>query len=130
MRFIVLFILLSFPVIDLVVTMRFARWTGIPTLVWLLASAAVGTLLLRHERGGFRARTLGALRGDQPLMRGLVDSGRKVLAGMLFILPGLLSDLLAIALLLLPINLGRQLATQTAGSGFGDPLDGDYRRID
>jgi UPF0716 protein FxsA len=129
MRFIVLFILLSFPVIDLMVTMRFARWTGIPTLVWLLVSAAVGTLLLRHERGGFRARTLGALRGDQPLMRGLVDSGRKVLAGMLFILPGILSDLLAIALLLLPINLGRQLA-QAAGSAFGDPLDGDYRRVD
>ncbi len=127
MRFIVLFILLAFPVIDLMVTMRFARWTGIPTLVWLLASAAVGALLLRHERGGFRARTLAALRGDQPLMRGLIDSGRKVLAGMLFILPGILSDLLAIALLLLPINLGRQLATQTAG-GFGDSLDGDYRR--
>jgi len=130
MRFIVLFILLSFPVIDLMVTMRFARWTGIPTLVWLLASATVGTLLLRHERGGFRARTLGALRGDQPLMRGLVDSGRKVLAAMLFILPGILSDLLAIALLMLPINLGRRLATQSAGTGFGDPLDGDYRHIE
>ena len=130
MRFIVLFILLSFPVIDLMVTMRFARWTGIPTLGWLLASATVGTLLLRHERGGFRARTLGALRGDQPLMRGLVDSGRKVLAAMLFILPGILSDLLAIALLMLPINLGRRLATQSAGTGFGDPLDGDYRRIE
>jgi UPF0716 protein FxsA len=129
MRFIVLFILLAFPVIDLMVTLRFARWTGIPAFVWLLASASVGMLLLRHERGGFRARTLGALRGDQPLMRGLVDSGRKVLAAMLFILPGILSDLLALALLLLPINLGRRLATQTAG-GFGDSLDGDYRRIE
>ena len=130
MRFIVLFILLSFPVIDLMVTLRFARWTGVPAFVWILVSAAVGTLLLRHERGGFRARTLGALRGDQPLMRGLVDSGRKVLAAMLFILPGILSDLLAIALLLLPINLGRQLAAQAAGGGFGDSLDGDYRRIE
>lgn len=129
MRFVVLFILLAFPVLDLMVTMRFARWTGVPTLVWLLTSAAVGTLLLRHERGGFRARTLGALRGDQPLMRGLVDSGRKVLAAMLFILPGILSDALAVALLLLPINLGNRLATQTAG-GFGDSLDGDYRRVD
>ena len=130
MRFVVLFILLSFPVIDLMVTLRFARWTGVPAFVWILVSAAVGTLLLRHERGGFRARTLGALRGDQPLMRGLVDSGRKVLAAMLFILPGILSDLLAIALLLLPINLGRQLAAQAAGGGFGDSLDGDYRRIE
>jgi UPF0716 protein FxsA len=130
MRFVVLFILLSFPVIDLMVTLRFARWTGIPALIWILVSAAVGTLLLRHERGGFRARTLGALRGDQPLMRGLVDSGRKVLAAMLFILPGILSDLLAIALLLLPINLGRRLAAHATGGGFGDSLDGDYRRID
>lgn len=129
MRFIVLFILLAFPVIDLMVTFRFARWTGIPMLLWLLASASIGTLLLRHERGGFRARTLGALRGDQPLMRGLVDSGRKVLAAVLFIVPGILSDLLAVALLLLPINLGRQLAAQTA-AGFGDSLDGDYRRVE
>lgn len=129
MRFIVLFILLAFPVIDLLVTFRFARWTGVPILFWLLASASIGALLLRHERGGFRARTLGALRGDQPLMRGLVDSGRKVLAAVLFIVPGILSDLLAVALLLLPINLGRQLAAQTAAS-FGDSLDGDYRRVE
>ncbi|HEY2865270.1 MAG TPA: FxsA family protein [Casimicrobiaceae bacterium] len=129
MRFVVLFILLAFPVLDLIVTMRFARWTGIPTLLWLLISAAVGMMLLRHERGGFRERTLGALRGDQPLMRGLVDSGRKVLAAMLFILPGILSDVLAVALLLLPINVGRRLATQAATAGF-DSLDGDYRRIE
>lgn len=128
MRFVVLFILLAFPALDVIVTMRFARWTGIPTFVWLLISVTVGMLLLRHERGGFRARTLGALRGDQPLMRGLVDSGRKVLAAMLFILPGIVSDALAVALLLLPINVGSRLAAQTAG-GF-DPLDGDYRRID
>ncbi|HKW81534.1 MAG TPA: FxsA family protein [Casimicrobiaceae bacterium] len=129
MRFVVLFILLAFPVLDLIVTMRFARWTGIPTFVWLITSATVGLLLLRHERGGFRARTLGALRGDQPLMRGLVDSGRKVLAAMLFIMPGIISDALAVALLLLPINLGRRLAAQTA-NGFGDTLDGDYRGVD
>jgi UPF0716 protein FxsA len=104
--------------------------TGIPAVVWLLTSAAVGTLLLRHERGGFRARTLGALRGDQPLMRGLVDSGRKVLAAMLFILPGILSDVVALALLMLPINLGSRLAPLTAGGGFSDSMDGDYRRID
>ena len=129
MRFVVLFILLAFPVLDLIVTMRFARWTGIPTFVWLITSATVGLLLLRHERGGFRARTLGALRGDQPQMRGLVDSGRKVLAAMLFIMPGIISDALAVALLLLPINLGRRLAAQTA-NGFGDTLDGDYRGVD
>ena len=32
--------------------------------------------------------TVAAMHGEQPLLRGLLDSGRKVLAGLLFILPG------------------------------------------
>ena len=132
MRFLVLLIVLAFPVIDVLATLRFARWTGVPVLAWMLVSTAAGLLLLRHERLGFRARTLAALRGDRPLMRGLFDSGRKVLAALLLILPGVLSDLLALLLLLLPINVGRPLATAGAGFGMprGDTLDGDYRRVD
>jgi UPF0716 family protein affecting phage T7 exclusion len=49
---------------------------------------------------------------------------------MLFILPGILSDVVALALLMLPINLGSRLAPLTAGGGFSDSMDGDYRRID
>jgi UPF0716 protein FxsA len=134
MRFLVLLIVLAFPVIDVFATLRFARWTGVPALAWMLASMIAGMLLLRHERMDFRARTLAALRGDRPLMRGLFDSGRKVLAAFLLILPGVLSDLLAILLLMLPINVGTSLAPQTVGAGLGmrrrDALDGDYRRID
>ena len=134
MRFLVLLIVLAFPVMDVLATLRFARWTGVPALAWMLASTVAGLLLLRHERLGFRARTLAALRGDRPLMRGLFDSGRKVLAALLLILPGILSDLIALVLLLLPINVGAPLAPQTAGAGFGmrrrDALDGDYRRVD
>src|SRR5438477_6752101 len=129
MRFVVMLIVLAFPVLDVLATVRFARWTGIPTLAWFIASAAAGMLLLRHERIGFRARTLAALRGDQPLMRGLLDSGRKVLAALLLILPGVMSDVIALALLLLPINIGPPLATQWAGSG-RKTIEGDYRRTE
>src|ERR1700693_3468841 len=54
MRFLVALIVLIFPVLDVLATMRFARWTGIPTLAWLLASAIAGSLLLRHGRVAFR----------------------------------------------------------------------------
>ena len=47
------------------------------------------------------------MHGEQSLLRGLVDSGRKVLAGLLFMLPGVLSDGFALMLLMLPINRGR-----------------------
>ncbi len=133
MRFVVLLIVLIFPALDVLATLRFARWTGIPALVWFVASAIAGVLLLRKERMTFRAKTLAALRGDQPLLRGLLDSGRRVLAGLLLILPGIVSDLIALLLLLLPINLGAPLATQPASFGRSfrrDSLKGDFRRVD
>lgn len=133
MRFIVLLIVLIFPVFDVLVTLRFARWTGIPMLVWLVSSALAGIVLLRRERVTFRAKTLAALRGDQPLLRGLLDSGRRVLAALLLIAPGVVSDLIALLLLLLPINLGAPFATQPASIGRGfrrDALEGDFSRLD
>jgi UPF0716 protein FxsA len=127
MRFWLMLIVLIFPVLDFVATVRFARWTGVPLMALFLGSALAGTLLLRHERVAFRAHTLAALRGDQPLMRGLLDSGRKVLAAILLIVPGIVSDVMALALLLLPINVGGSLAPLTTGRS---TLDGDFRRLD
>ncbi len=129
MRFVVMLIVLIFPVLDVIATMRFARWTGIPMLALMLAPAIAGSLLLRHERVAFRAKTLAALRGDQPLLRGLLDSGRKVLAAILLIVPGIVSDLMALTLLLLPINLGTSFAPMHAGT-VRRWLDSDYRRLD
>ncbi len=91
--------------------------------MWLVASAIAGVLLLRKERMTFRAKTLAALRGDQPLLRGLLDSGRRVLAALLLISPGIVSDLIALLLLLLPINLGRALGDPAGELGRGFPRD-------
>jgi len=134
MRFILLVIVLGFPVIDFYATVRFARWTGVPVWGWLAMSFIAGAYLLRNERIAFRANTIAAMHGEQPLLRGLVDSGRKVLAGMLFMLPGILSDLIALVLLALPINVGREFAPHTVGAPryhrHREPLDGEYNRVD
>ena len=61
------------------------------------------------------------------------DSGRKVLAGMLLILPGILSDVMALALLALRFNLGRGFAPSAAAGDFrrsSKAIDGEYRRLD
>ena len=129
MRFVVMLIVLIFPILDVMATMRFARWTGIPATALMIAPAIAGSLLLRHERVAFRAHTLAALRGDRPLLRGLLDSGRKVLAAILLIVPGIVSDLMAMTLLLLPLNVGGSFAPMSAGTVRG-PLDGDFRRLD
>ena len=133
MRFVLLGIVLVFPLFDLYVTTRFARWTGIPLWIWLAAALVAGLWLLRNERLAFRSNTVAVLHGEQSLLRGLVDSGRKVLAAILFIVPGILSDAIALLLLLLPINDAR-LRPQPAAAGRGyarrDAIDGDYRRTE
>ena len=65
----------------------------------------------------FRANVLAALHGEQSLLRGVVDSGRKVLAGLFLLLPDVVSDLFAVALLMLPINIGREFELTPAGAG-------------
>ena len=127
MRFVLLVaILLGFPLADLYATLRIAQWTGVPVWVWLSLGLATGIVLLRNERLAFRARTLAALRGDEPLLRGVVDSGRKVLAAFLLMLPGVLSDVVALALLMLPLNVGPAFGT----AGGVRTFEGRFRRIE
>src|SRR5260221_14583722 len=126
MRFIILAIVLAFPIADLYLTSRVARWSGIPLWVWLGGSFVAGALLLNNERSEFRTKTVAALHGEQPVLRGLLDSGRRVLASLLLMLPGIASDIVALVLLALPLNLGRADEPLAAG----DAVDADYRRVD
>jgi UPF0716 protein FxsA len=132
MRFVFLAIVLAFPILDLLVTVRVARWSGIPVWAWLGMSVVAGFLLLRNERIAFRDNIVASMHGGQPLLRGLLDSGRKVLAGFLLLLPGVISDVFALLLLALPLNIGRGLGPLTAGGGATDrrTLDGEFRRLD
>lgn len=135
MRFVTLSIVMLFPLIDLFVTARFARWSGVPMWIWLTGSGIAGLWVLTNERMQFRARTVAAFRGDQSLMRGLLDSGRRVLAGILLLVPGILTDAVALVLLLLPINQRGGFGPQPVAAGRATyrserTLDGDYRRLD
>ena len=131
MRFLTLAIEMIFPLLDLVVTARFARWSGVPMWMWLTVSAIAGLYVLTHERAQFRTRTLAAFRGDQSLMRGLLDSGRRVLAGMLLVVPGILTDVVALVLLALPINQRGEFDPQPVTAGrVRRTLEGNYRRLD
>jgi len=131
MRFVLLAIVLAFPILDLLVTVRVARWSGVPVWGWLGMSVVAGFLLLRNERIAFRDNMVASMHGDQPLLRGLVDSGRKVLAGFLLLLPGVISDVLALLLLALPLNIGRGLGPLPAGTAADRrTLDGEFRRLD
>lgn len=132
MRYAMLVILLSFPVLDLYLTIQLAQMSGIHVAAWIALGVVTGWMMLRAQRLSFRARTLAAMYGPDSLLRGLLDSGRKVLAGFLFLLPGVLSDFMALLLLLVPINVGPILQVQTTrgGQARNQPLEGEFRRVE
>ena len=132
MRLVYLLIVLGFPLLDLYLTLRVARWTNVPAWAWLGLPLVAGFLLLRNERLAFRARTIAAMHGEESLLRGLFDSGRKVLAGLLLILPGVISDGMALVLLALPLNIGRRDHVPHGAAFSRAPrratFEGEYRR--
>ena len=113
MRIVLLVILLGFPAVDIFVTVRFAQWIGIPAWILFAAGTLAGWSLLRNERMTFRAKSHAALSGRAPLLSSLLDSGRKVLAGILFALPNILpkttQDMLRQYTILRPVTLGLDL---------------------
>ena len=126
MRLLPMLILLGFPALELIVAIRLAHDIGWWLGAWLVISALVGAALVRGAGIGLPGRLATALREGNSILTGVVDSGRTLIAGLLFIFPGVLSDLLAIAILLVPFRI--PLAGNASPTG--GIIEGQFRRVD
>jgi UPF0716 protein FxsA len=99
---IVFFILLGFPALEIFVLFRLADAIGWWLLPWLILSAVAGWTLIQEERMAVFGRLFSSLQSGQPLGYAMLDSLRTLFAGVLLIFPGVISDALAVLLLLLP----------------------------
>ncbi|MCM8734968.1 FxsA family protein [Azospirillum sp. A1-3] len=128
-----LLLILLLPILEIVGFIQVGDWIGAgPTIGLLALSAVVGVLLVRHQGLASLTRAqAAAARGEAPIGT-VLDGFCAVLAGILLIIPGFLTDILGIALLIGPLRrgigrwlLGRMGAgmpvfTTTAGRpGFG-----------
>ncbi len=126
MRFAPFIILLGFPALEFVVGVQLARQFGWWLLAWLVCAAIAGLFLLREAGTGLQRRLVGALAQGESVVADLLASGRNLVAGLLLIFPGVVSDLIALTVLLLPAP-GSQLARPSArGDG---TIEGEFRRI-
>ena len=98
----IVLLLLSFPVLEAIGIFWVADAIGGWVLLWLLIAAVAGVLLIRLERVAWGARLLFAVQSGQSPLLSLFASGRILLAGSLLVFPGLISDVIALVLLLMP----------------------------
>lgn len=127
-----LLLILLLPILEIVGFIQVGDWIGAgPTIGLLALSAVVGVLLVRHQGLASLTRAqAAAARGEAPIGT-VLDGFCAVLAGILLIIPGFLTDILGIALLIGPLRrgIGRWLLgrlgtgmpvfTTTGRGGFG-----------
>jgi UPF0716 protein FxsA len=106
-----LFFLILWPVAELFVAVKVAESIGaLLTILLLLASWPVGSWLLRSTGRQAWQRLSAAVAEGRPPGRPVIDGALAVAGGVLFIVPGFITDVLGAALLLSPIrNLARRL---------------------
>lgn len=93
------------PLIELGVIIAVADWIGVvPTIAALIGMSAFGVWLVKREGIGVMRRTRQAVeRGDVPGAE-LLDGSMVAVAGMLCIVPGFLSGILGLLLLIGPFR--------------------------
>ena len=145
MRLVILAILMGFPLLEGSLLFKLAsgeHGSGVWVLAWLVFAAIAGVVLIKQARFSLVSRLALALSQGQFSISAFVDSFRTVIAGLLLIFPGFISDVMALAILLIPIRepafarggvsrpQARPTPTRpfTAGSGNQSVIEGEFRR--
>jgi UPF0716 protein FxsA len=102
---------------------------ALATLFWLLADVIAGAWVIRHAGAGFPARLAQALHQQQAPLGLIWATGRRFVAGALLILPGPISDFMALVLLLWPAPRSPVRPGARPGDAGGDGIiEGEFRR--
>ncbi|MGL4233612.1 MAG: FxsA family protein [Casimicrobium sp.] len=143
-------ILIGLPILDIYATLRFAEALGVPGIALFVPGLIFGVMIMKREARTLKSRFAGAVQ-SLSLNAMVFDSGRRMLAALLFLMPGFVSDVVALFLILIP---NRSLAmpgvggntvggfsrseardaprSPNASTGARDAsvVDGEYRRVD
>lgn len=134
-----LLVLLLYPIAELASLIYLADAIGSGwTFAWIFATVLLGIGMMRNGKLG-SLLTLGSLMREREVsLFALLWPVRIMLAGLLLAIPGLISDVLALVLLL-PIK-GPSIKNPASPQGFqsqtqqapqdGDIIEGEYQRVD
>ena len=126
----ILAILLAFPFVELYVLIQLASVYGWWLALYLLSMMIAGWLLIQEERLAVFGRLFQIVQSGQHPVVALLTSARKLLAGVLLIFPGVISDVFAILLLLIPTPSGHRPDSPRRAAANDDVIEGEWRRED
>ena len=122
-----LLVVFGFPAVEIYTMFVVAEYIHWWLLLWLVVSALAGWLLIREESMAMIGRLALAMQNGQSPFTAFWDSGRTMLAAVLLIFPGVLSDAVALILLLLPNKSERVKKYNFSDDGV---VEGEVRVVD
>ena len=104
MRFLIGIILLAFPFVEIFLLVNLAHKYGWWVLFYLVVIGFLGLQLIRGEKLLLSAKMMQSLSAGGNPIKTLLGSARNMVAGVLLIIPGVITDILAVILLLIPMS--------------------------
>ena len=104
MRFLLGIILLGFPILEIVILLSLGKQYGGWVLVYLVVIGYLGLRLIKDEKQSISANMMNNLRANGSPMKAVLGSARNMIAGGLLLIPGVITDVIAVIMLLIPIK--------------------------
>ena len=104
MRFLIGLMLLAFPFAEIFLLVNLAHRYGWWLLLYLVVVGLLGLQLIKGEKLLLTAKMMQSVASGGNPIKTMLGSARNMVAGVLLIIPGVLSDVIAVILLLIPIN--------------------------
>ncbi len=101
MPFLIFFLMISWPVLEVASIIQVSRWIGgLATFLLLAGGFAFGAFVIKSQSRTVALRVMQAVRSGTPPEKPLIEGGTATLAGILFMVPGFVSDVVAVTLLI------------------------------
>lgn len=139
MRFFVALILLAFPIAEIWLLIELADQYGWLLLLYLVVIGWLGLRLIREEKATFSVRMMQNIAAGGNPAKAVFGTARNIIAGVLLMLPGVITDIIAVTLLLIPIKNAQSLSESPSNdSSWSSPyqaanddvIEGEFRRED
>ena len=93
------FFMLFVPIMEIAVFIVVGQWIGVlPTIILIILTALLGAALLRHQGVGLALKLRGEMEAGRVPGRELADGAMMLVAGVLLLVPGFVTDTLGLLL--------------------------------
>lgn len=135
MRFFIFAILLAFPFLEIAVLIELCQRYGWWVLVYLVTIGYLGLKLIRSEKDLIAARMFQQMSAGGNPVSAMFSTARNMFAGVLLLIPGVISDALAVILLLIPTKnpglgqSGQKNGTYYQASANDEVIEGEFTEV-